>query len=156
MGINLTCVIHRFRATQDDSWSSWSVWYEQPTTDHCLDGSSGVVNPVLSSPGFYEFMTQAMDTSGNLEPLKSAAQAETHYTTGSDPSSHVMARTHYTNQTSFAVPYEADFASGGGTVDLYLRFEAKGGTTFTDWAKIATTTYPNQLTAPLTQGDGRY
>ncbi len=156
MGINVTCVIHRFRATQDDSWSSWSKWYDQPTWDHCVEGSSGVVHPALPSPGFYEFMTQAMDLWGNLEPLKSAAQAETHYTTGSDPASHVMALPTYTNQTSFAVPYEADFASGGGTVDLYLRFEAKGATTFTDWAKIATTTYPNQLTAPLTQGDGRY
>jgi hypothetical protein len=54
------------------------------------------------------------------------------------------------------VPYTADFASGGGSVDLYERFQAKGGSTFTSWAKKATTTFPNALIAPLTQGDGRY
>ena len=149
-GVKWVNVLSRYKQTQDASWSDWNAVAQ-------IQSSSGSVSVSLDQgQGFYQFASQARDLADNIEATPTPSPTITHYTTGGDPSSTVLALPGFTNTNSVTVPYIADFASGTGSIDLYERFEAKGASTFTIPANVASTTSPNPLTAPLTQGDGRY
>jgi Putative serine esterase (DUF676) len=152
-GVKDVCVLDRYRPNQDQPWGPWSN-INYPA--RCWDHTSSSIDVPLSGEGFYEFVTFATDQAGNQEAPPAVADAFTHYTTQTNPSSEVLALPPFTNRTTISIPYRADFASGGGSVDLYEHFQPKAGGAFTPWTKVATASSPNALTAALSLGEGRY
>ncbi len=150
-GVASAQLIYRYRANQDAPWGDW----EGLAFDLGPAPSGEVAAPFDHGEGFYQFHTNSWDVVGNHES-RTVPDPVVHYTTGGEPSSSALSLPTFTGSTTITVPYTVEFASGGGSVDLYERFQAKGGSTYAPWAKVSSTTAPDPLTAPLLLGGGRY
>jgi pimeloyl-ACP methyl ester carboxylesterase len=148
-GVSSIAIHARYRPTKD---SPWSPPDEYLGSCNAHDGSCLVTLP--NGEGLYEFWTEAQDSVGNFNMKAATAEARTHLTTGSDPSSLVVGLPAATSASFVDVPYEAEFKSGSGTVSLWQSFEPKGGS-FGPWSLVGTSSDGQPIRAS-TPADGTY
>ena len=149
-GVASVAIYARYRSSLAGSWGNW--YYAASGT-----GSETSLNVTLSQgEGYYELGIQASDKANNWQFLPTSG-SPIFYSATAAPSSRALPIGGYTNQAAISVPYEAQFVSGSGSVDLWVHFQAYDSTSFDPWEKVATVESPNLLTVPLNKGtDGRY
>jgi hypothetical protein len=147
-GLSSVELWQRFEAAGSTTFSAWAKV--------ATATASPIAVTLGSGDGRYEFYTIAVDAAGNREAAPSVADAFTVLDTTA-PVSAASTLAGGTKTTALSVPYTATDTGGTGvaSVELWQRFEAAGGTTFTTWAKLTTAT-TSPISVTLSSGAGRY